>query len=398
MRIGVVCPSRPDVSPHGIERSAWCYSRELAKLGCEIHIFYNQRSKDSRENYVEGLYLHGIPTGTISPALRRVLFYKRCAQTIERINSKVRFDLFSLYGPITLPFAPFLKRYGSPIILHTPTASLFEMSMYIHEVMSTFPKSLHMLVHYFETISYETAFLKFADAIVIPTPRNIKEFKHCYPRLNGSKFHVVPYGQDIYDTFYAKVKDDVDEYRGKFSNRKILLFIGANWSRKGLINLLYAFKKVINILPSVLIVVSPPQEPYISLIRRLDLKVGKDVIITGHVNDEELALLYASCDIFVLPSLHEAFSQTVLEAMAFGKPVVVSPIAGYPLVKDGEEGFVINPMNTNSFTESLIRVLSDEELYRTMSKRAFYKAQFYSWRNCAQVLYKTYKIITKQYT
>jgi glycosyltransferase involved in cell wall biosynthesis len=291
-----------------------------------------------------------------------------------------------------LPFAPFLKGYGSPIVLHTPTASLFEVSMYIHEIISTFPKSLHILVHYSETFSYEIAFLKFVNAIVIPTPRNIKEFKHCYP-INNSKFHVVPYGQDIYDTFYAKVKDKVDEYRVRFGDRKILLFVGANWRRKGIINLLYAFKKVINILPSVLVVVGPPQEPYISLMKRLDLK-GGDVIITGYVNDEELALIYASCDVFVLPSFHEAFSQTVLEAMAFGKPVVVSPIAGYPIVKDGEEGFVVNPMNTNSLAESLIRVLSDEELYRTMSKRAFNKAQLYSWRNCAQVLYKTYKIIT----
>jgi glycosyltransferase involved in cell wall biosynthesis len=127
------------------------------------------------------------------------------------------------------------------------------------------------------------------------------------------------------------------------------------------------------------------------LIRRLGLEVGKDIYITGHVEDEELALLYAACDVFVLPSYHESFSVAVTEAMAFGKPVIVSPIAGDPIVEDCVEGFIIKPYDINSFTEALTTILSDRKLYNHMSEKAACKAKLYLWKNCALKLYEVYE-------
>ncbi len=52
------------------------------------------------------------------------------------------------------------------------------------------------------------------------------------------------------------------------------------------------------------------------------LRMGDDVVFTGHVTDEQLVVLYQHCELFVFPSLHEGFGLPALEAMSCGAPVL----------------------------------------------------------------------------
>jgi glycosyltransferase involved in cell wall biosynthesis len=133
-----------------------------------------------------------------------------------------------------------------------------------------------------------------------------------------------------------------------------------------------------------------PTEQYLNLIRGLGFKVNEDIILPGLVDDRTLALLYASCDVFTLPSLHEGFSQPVIEVMAYGKPVIVSPSAAYPTVEDGNEGFVISPEDIDSYVYALQKTLTDKELYMAMSKKAKLKAQKYSWYTIGSNLFEIF--------
>ena len=129
--------------------------------------------------------------------------------------------------------------------------------------------------------------------------------------------------------------------------------------------------------------------------KKLNLKLGKDIIITGYVDpqDPRLALLYASCDIFVLPSFHEGFSMTTIEAMAMGKPVVVSPIVGEknPAVKDKKGCRVVDPSNRVEFRNVLIELLSNDKLRFEMGREASKQAQRYTWEKVTSSLCDTYK-------
>ena len=72
---------------------------------------------------------------------------------------------------------------------------------------------------------------------------------------------------------------------------------------------------------------------------------GLNITFTGAIPPEEMPELYREHDIFVLPSMNEGMSNTVLEAMASGLPVVVTGAGGgvKELVKNGRNGYVVQP-------------------------------------------------------
>ena len=75
-----------------------------------------------------------------------------------------------------------------------------------------------------------------------------------------------------------------------------------------------------------------------------------------------------SIDIFVLSSLSEGTSITLLEAMASGKPVVVTDVGGNPaLVREGENGFLVPSGNPSAMAAALIRLMGDRQLRVRMS-------------------------------
>ena len=74
-------------------------------------------------------------------------------------------------------------------------------------------------------------------------------------------------------------------------------------------------------------------------------------------------------DIFVLPSLSEAFSNSLMEAMACGCAVVASRTGGNPeLVKDGETGLLFTPGDPLDLADKLSRLLRDDALRRTLAE------------------------------
>ena len=86
--------------------------------------------------------------------------------------------------------------------------------------------------------------------------------------------------------------------------------------------------------------------------------------------------LLASADVFVLPSLSEAASLTLMEAMASGLPVVVTAVGGNPeLVTHGVEGFLIPRGDARGGAEALLTLLGDPSLRRRMGQAASARAQ-----------------------
>ena len=73
-------------------------------------------------------------------------------------------------------------------------------------------------------------------------------------------------------------------------------------------------------------------------------------------------------DIFVLPSLSEALSNSLMEAMACRCPVVASNVGGIPeLVTRGERGLLFEPKNVEALAEALCRLIKDAVLRRSLA-------------------------------
>jgi glycosyltransferase involved in cell wall biosynthesis len=85
----------------------------------------------------------------------------------------------------------------------------------------------------------------------------------------------------------------------------------------------------------------------------------------------DISAILASLDISVLPSLSESLSNSVLESMAAGLPVVATRVGGNrELVRDGETGYLVPPNDEISLAEALERLLNDPTLRSAFGKRA----------------------------
>jgi glycosyltransferase involved in cell wall biosynthesis len=92
-----------------------------------------------------------------------------------------------------------------------------------------------------------------------------------------------------------------------------------------------------------------------------DLGVVRDTLFLGY--QEDVAPLYAAFDALVLPSGNEGTPVSVIEALAAGRPVVATRVGGVPdVVRDGEDGFLVDAGATDELAERLSRLAADPAL------------------------------------
>ncbi len=131
---------------------------------------------------------------------------------------------------------------------------------------------------------------------------------------------------------------------------------------KGQEYLIQAVSSLVNKYPHVkfLLVGSGKEEGFFKkLIHDLDLE--NHFILTG--DREDIPDLLAAIDIFAFPSLSESMPYAVLEAMAAGKPIVASKTGGISeLIKNGLEGYLVEPGNISALEEALKVLIEDEPL------------------------------------
>jgi len=104
-----------------------------------------------------------------------------------------------------------------------------------------------------------------------------------------------------------------------------------------------------------------------------ELGVGRRVQLLGDRPDVPLVL--SAMDLFVLPSIAEGMSNTVLEAMATGLAVVATRVGGNPeLVEDGVTGRLVEPQDPGRLTEAIAGYLEDSHVRAVHGKAARQRA------------------------
>jgi glycosyltransferase involved in cell wall biosynthesis len=119
---------------------------------------------------------------------------------------------------------------------------------------------------------------------------------------------------------------------------------------------------------------------------RKNLQFGE---FRGTLHGDALAESFANMDAFVFPSRTDTFGLVLLEAMASGVPVVVSPETGMRVgVQDGVTGF--HARDLDSFTQSVLHLMKTEAACRGMGSAAREFARSKTWSGVFQQLYRTY--------
>lgn len=128
--------------------------------------------------------------------------------------------------------------------------------------------------------------------------------------------------------------------------------------------------------------------------RRFGL-LGDTVVLTGAIDDLELAALYSAAKVFVFPSLHEGFGLPILEAMQCGTAVLGSNCSSMPEVIGLEEA-LFDPRGVGAIRDVLNAALTNEELLRRLKANSKSQAAKFSWDNVGQTAITAFEGLHQQ--
>ena len=199
--------------------------------------------------------------------------------------------------------------------------------------------------------------------------------RHFIDRYFPGDYKVIPNGVDA-DRYGRAVP--VARWKDGTPN---ILFVGRFEPRKGVLDLLKAFRQVRKdgVGARLLLVGGGPQERearrYVAT-RRLS-----GVEFLGRVSDDEKLQLFRTADVYTSPATgRESFGIVLLEAMAAGAPIVASDIHGYKgVVRRGREALLVPPHEPKELAAALERLLLDRALAAEMSANGLVRAAEFSW-------------------
>ncbi|WP_349400305.1 glycosyltransferase [Clostridium perfringens] len=151
------------------------------------------------------------------------------------------------------------------------------------------------------------------------------------------------------------------------SESKEILFLGKVCKEKGVYDLINAISNINEDQIKVNILGDGELENLKILIK--NKKLTEKCNVLGWVNNDVIdKFLKRSC-FLVLPSYHEGMPFSILEAMAYGLPIISTSIGSIPkIITENKNGFLINPGDINDLTEKIIILLKDKELRKFMSR------------------------------
>ena len=140
-----------------------------------------------------------------------------------------------------------------------------------------------------------------------------------------------------------------------------------------------------------LIVGSPAQHPeYAEGLRALTHNLGLDSRVTfvGAIPESRLRLYYHACDAFIFPNENQTWALAVTEAMACGKPVIVSTGAAVQeILEDGKTAFLVPPRRPDAIAAVLSELIDDPELRKEVAARGCQHVHdMLSWPGYAQTM------------
>jgi phosphatidylinositol alpha-1,6-mannosyltransferase len=148
-----------------------------------------------------------------------------------------------------------------------------------------------------------------------------------------------------------------------------LLMVGRLWqTHKGFDTTIAALPRVLELVPTVELVIAGPGDPSELAAQARRLGVGERVRFVGEVERERLLQLYADCTLFVMPGravggTAEGFGIVYLEAGAFGKPAIAGRAGGaVEAVIDGETGLIVDGEDVTAVADAIVRLLTEPGL------------------------------------
>ena len=227
-----------------------------------------------------------------------------------------------------LPFFLLCKLYGKKVILH----------FHSYSPDTTIAGRFHSLYY---------CVFNLADKVIVLSVSWKKWIKECFDLDENV---VVIYNPCIPVPISLEIKENLD--RGKF-----VLYAGTICQRKGYGDLIKAFSMIAYKYPDWKVVFAGNGEIEVGKSLAKKMQISSQVEFVGWVTGKSKENLFSRASIFCLPSYAEGFSVAVLDACAYGIPIVTTRVGGMPdIIQDGVNGMLFEAGDV-SYLASLIEKL-----------------------------------------
>ncbi len=358
----------------GAENYLSLVGNELVKKGHEVHIFSNRWKESSPETGSAYFTFHKVPVIKITSFLK-TLSFAICSYILLK---KKRFDIILSFDRIL-----YQDIYRAGDGCHREWLEKRKVIGSPLKTVLTIINPLHRTILYLERRIYQGNGCR---RIIANSFKGRDDIVRYY-KTPDEKITVVYNGVDLNRFKPSNRNICREEVRRNYrigENDLVILFVGSGFERKGLrflldgISLLDSRLKTQDTRLKILVVGKGDYKYYKKMARSLGIE--KDIIFAG--TTDSIEKFYAASDIFVLPTIYDPFSNACLEAMASGLPVVTTRNNGVSeIIKDGEDGFVLdNSADVNEISHR-INLLMDGGLRKTMGEKARENAEKFSIEN-----------------
>ncbi len=205
--------------------------------------------------------------------------------------------------------------------------------------------------------------------------------------VNSDKIVVIPNGINL-----AEFSECVNKI--PLEGNPVILTVGYFSRLKGFDILAEAIAQLRLKLPNLkLHVVGAGYSSYLPMLNKMG--IADCVVFHGMVEHSQVCRYFKSADICVIPSRHEGFPITLLEAMSSGIPIIASNIGSLKeIISDGEDGLLFQTENPRSLADSILNLAADSSLRKKISYNALKTARKYGWQNVANSYLELYQSVS----
>jgi len=358
----------------GIENAVYFLSKELVKLGHEVHVI-TLNGKTTHKTF-NGIHVHRLKHLIHQPFLTQKQFDIACMYGCKK------FDVIHIHSTEPICLQEYLiSKYleGKPTVV-----TLFSIGGWIHH-----PRlPIRITAGPYERIALRL--VKGANVFHVKNERD----KEILIKLgfDASRILLIPDGVPKYAL--GHFNGNTFRRKHRLKNKKIVLYIGRLHHAKGVHILVNAMSKVVKCIPdSVAVIVGKDVNMKSKLISTANsLGIQDNIIITGYISEIEKFQAYSACDVFALPSLYdlvEAYSIVMSEAWAQSKPVVASAIGAIPKrIQHQVDGLLVPAGNSEMLAEAIIEILRKPEKGKSMGEKGRKKVTL--WFDVARTIEKVY--------
>ncbi len=128
-----------------------------------------------------------------------------------------------------------------------------------------------------------------------------------------------------------------------------------------------------------------------------DLKLTNKVTILSWIDPQQRDELLAAADVFILPSYNEGLPMSMLESMAWGLPVIVTPVGGIPeVIVHNQNGLLVEPGKQSQLVAAMQRLIGDEYLRISLGTAARDRVKELDINNYLESLSSLYASVVRE--